>query len=43
MNYPKLSGDEITRRGKELCENSIRYQVEAAENISKIISINVET
>lgn len=43
MNYPKLSGDEITRRGKELYENSIRSQVETTENIGKIISINVET
>ena len=43
MPYPKLSGEEITRRGKELYRNSIRAQVETAENIGKIISINVET
>lgn len=43
MFYPKLSGEEITRRGKELYEKSIRPQVETAENIGKIISINVET
>jgi hypothetical protein len=43
MSYPKLSGEEITRRGKELYEKSIRTQVETAENIGKIIAINVET
>lgn len=43
MNYPKVSGDKISRRGKELYENSIRCQAETAENIGKIISINVET
>lgn len=42
-HYPKLSDEEIARRGKELYENSIRAQVETAENIGKIISINVET
>jgi hypothetical protein len=43
MPYPKLSGEEITQRGKELYEKSIRLQVETAQNIGKIISINVET
>ncbi|WP_373525925.1 hypothetical protein [Nostoc sp.] len=43
MSHPKLNGEEITRRGKELYEKSIRLQVETAENIGKIISINVET
>ncbi|MBD2210678.1 hypothetical protein H6G27_12405 [Nostoc linckia FACHB-104] len=43
MSYPKLSDEEITRRGKELYENSIRAQVETPDNIGKIISINVET
>ncbi|MBU7584048.1 MAG: hypothetical protein KAF91_14245 [Nostoc sp. TH1S01] len=43
MPYPKLSGEEITQRGRELYENSIRSQVETAQNIGKIISINVET
>ncbi len=42
MFYPKFSGEEITRRGKELYKK-IRAQVETAENIGKIISINVET
>ncbi|MEA5618900.1 hypothetical protein VB711_13780 [Cronbergia sp. UHCC 0137] len=43
MSKPKLSDDEITKRGQELYENSIRPQVETPENIGKIISINVET
>ncbi|TAE52762.1 MAG: hypothetical protein EAZ76_18450 [Nostocales cyanobacterium] len=43
MSYPKLTGEEITKRGKELYEQIIRPQIETAENIGKIISINVET
>ncbi|MBG1265008.1 hypothetical protein [Nostoc sp. WHI] len=43
MPHPKLNGEEITRRGKELYEKSIRLQVQTTENIGKIISINVET
>lgn len=43
MPYPKLSGEEITRRGKEFYEQHIRAQVETTENIGKIISINVES
>ncbi len=43
MPYPKLSDEEIVRRGKELYDNHIRAQVETAENIGKLISINVET
>ncbi|MGH1395605.1 MAG: hypothetical protein ACRAVC_16495 [Trichormus sp.] len=43
MANPQLSGEEITQRGRELYEQSIRSQVETKENIGKIISINVET
>ncbi|AKG21338.1 hypothetical protein [Calothrix sp. 336/3] len=43
MSKPKLSDEEITQRGRELYENSIRQRVETPENIGKIISINVET
>ena len=43
MPYPKLSDEEIVERGKELYDNHIRAQVETAENIGKLISINVET
>jgi hypothetical protein len=43
MSKPKLNDEEITQRGRELYENSIRLRVETLENIGKIISINVET
>jgi hypothetical protein len=43
MPHPRLSGEEITRRGKELYRSSIRTQVETADNIGKMISINIET
>lgn len=43
MSYPKLSDEEIIRRGKELYEKHIRPQVETTVNIGKLISINVET
>jgi len=38
-----MSGEEITRRGKELYRNSIRRQVETPNNIGKVISINIKT
>ena len=38
-----LSSQEVARSGKELYQRSIRAKVETQENISKIISINVET
>jgi hypothetical protein len=43
MPYPKISCEEITKRGKELYENKIRLLVEKTENIGNIISINVDT
>ena len=43
MPHSRLSGEEITQRGKELYRNSIRTQVETSDNIGKIISINIET
>lgn len=43
MPYPKFSAEEIAQRGKEIYEKSIRAKVETAENIGKIVSINVET
>jgi hypothetical protein len=43
MSHPRLSGDEVARRGKELYEHRIRDKVETEENIGKIISIDVET
>jgi hypothetical protein len=43
MPHPRLSGEEITQRGKTLYRTSIRPQVETPNNIGKIISINIET
>ena len=43
MPHPRISGDEINRRGKEWYEQTIRPVVETEENIGKIISIDVET
>lgn len=43
MPHPRLSGEEIDRRGQELYEQKIRPVVETADNIGKIISIDVET
>jgi len=43
MTHPNLTDEEITQRGKDLYQNSLRAQVETAETIGKIISINVET
>lgn len=43
MSESKFSDEEITQRGKDIYENSIRPLVEIPENIGKIISINIET
>jgi hypothetical protein len=43
MAHPRLSGEEITRRGKELYGSRIRDEVETADNIGKLVSINIET
>jgi predicted ATP-dependent Lon-type protease len=43
MSKPKLSDEEITQRGREIYNSSIRSQVETPENIGKVVSINVET
>ncbi len=43
MSKPNLSDEEITQRGKELYDSSIRLRVETPENIGKIVSINIET
>jgi hypothetical protein len=42
MPSPLLSRDEIAKLGQELYER-IRAQVEVAENIGKIVSIDIET
>lgn len=43
MPHPRFSGDEVVARGEQLYEQSIRAKVETAENIGKIISIDIET
>ncbi|MGV0026127.1 hypothetical protein [Phormidesmis priestleyi] len=43
MSHSRFSGEEIARRGKELYKKSIQPQVETAENIGKIIAIDIET
>lgn len=43
MPHSRFSGEEIARRGEEWYEQTIRPQVEADENIGKILSIDIET
>jgi hypothetical protein len=43
MSHPRLSGEEITQRGQELYRDHIRSAVEIADNIGKMVSINIET
>ena len=43
MSRPRLSSEEVVRRGEELYAQSIRAQVEKDANIGKLVSIDVET
>ncbi|UBF29378.1 hypothetical protein K9N68_17005 [Kovacikia minuta CCNUW1] len=43
MKHLDYGDNEIARRGKELYEKAIRTQVETADNIGKIISIDIVT
>lgn len=43
MSHPTLSSDEIAQRGKELYQQRLRTEVETAENIGKIIAIDLNT
>ena len=43
MFHLNLSSEEIAQRGKEIYEKYLRPSVETAENIGKIVSIDVET
>ncbi|MGF1602110.1 MAG: hypothetical protein ACFCU8_08825 [Thermosynechococcaceae cyanobacterium] len=38
-----LSREEVARRAKHLYESSIRQQVEVAENVGKMVIIDIET
>lgn len=43
MGNPRMSGDEIRRRGEALYDERIRATVETEENIGRLIAIDVET
>ena len=43
MPQPRYSREEISRRGRELCQQKLRAKVETEENIGKIISNDIET
>lgn len=43
MSHTSLSRDEIAQRGKEIYRNCLRVKVETAENIGKIIAIDLNT
>lgn len=43
MPHPNLNSDEIAQRGKELYQQRLRTQVETADNIGKIIAIDLNT
>lgn len=43
MHHPDLSSEEIAQRGKELYQQRLRTQVETADNIGKIIAIDLNT
>jgi hypothetical protein len=43
MPHPRLSGEEIERRGRELYERTLRAKLETDQNIGRILSIDVET
>ncbi len=43
MPHPDLSSKEIAQRGKELYQQRLRTHVETADNIGKIIAIDLNT
>ena len=43
MGHPRMSAEEIDRRGEALYEGGLRAQVEVETNIGKQIVIDVET
>jgi hypothetical protein len=43
MTHPTLSREEISQCGKEIYQKRIRADVETAENIGKIIAIDLDT
>ena len=43
MTQTAMSDEEVTKRGEELYKQSIRGKVETANNIGKMVIIDVET
>lgn len=43
MPHPDLSSEDIAQRGKALYQQRLRTQVETADNIGKIIAIDLNT
>jgi hypothetical protein len=43
MEHPRMSEAEVARRGDEVYEREIRPLVETAQNLGRIVSIDVET
>lgn len=43
MSHPNFSDEQVAQCGKELYDKQIRTQVETAENIGKIISLDIES
>lgn len=43
MSHPRLSGEEAQRIAEELYATKLRNQVETADNIGKILVIDVES
>jgi hypothetical protein len=43
MKNPTLDREQIAQRGKEIYQQHIRLRIETAENIGKIIAIDLDT
>jgi hypothetical protein len=43
MAHPRYSAEEVQRRAEEIYEQRLRKQVETAENIGKVLVIDIET
>ena len=43
IGHSRLSGDEISRRGREIYYSRLRSLVEVSDNIGKMIHIDIET
>lgn len=43
MSYSNLSDQEVAQRGEEFYDKQLRSKIETAENIGKIISIDLES